>query len=85
MKPINFDGVTRIMGESQKEFLNLPIQDFKDEQGNHFMVSVWTPDEAELQHIKSCIANNIPIKIGLSVLGNQHPPVILMVNTEAIN
>lgn len=66
------EGATRIMGESQDEYQNLPIRDVATHEGNS-MMSAWMPTPDEIERIK----NGAPIY--LSIYGIRHPPVMLTV------
>ena len=64
---------TRVLAESQDEYMRLAIRD--DEiDGVNYMTSLWEPSPAEL---KTLIEGG---SVRLTIMGTAHPPV--MVETE---
>lgn len=48
MKPIEFEGVNKVYGENQPQYIPLPVQ--KDENGR--VISCWELTDEELEKIK---------------------------------
>lgn len=74
MQPCKLSDKTRTVGGSS--FKDLDIHDYKRDDGTPAMLSAWQPTAEELT------ALNRGEPVWLHILGNQHPPVILVVNTE---
>lgn len=74
MEIATINGATRVLGESQG-YRGLPIVD-TDFDGSPAMISEWVPSMDE----RLLIANGK--SIFLSVLGTQHPPVLLEVGSD---
>lgn len=74
MKIVKPENATRVLAQSQDEYLNLPIVDIARDDGVNVMVSLWqpSPDELEALNNGACIS--------LGILGTNHPPVIVFVN-----
>lgn len=68
------EGCTRVLGKEQG-YLGLPIRDMIIEE-QPIMFSSWTPTPAELARL------NAGASIYLSILGTQHPPVMLSVGEQ---
>lgn len=67
---------TRVLAENQDEYLNLPIVDAPMKNGANVMLSLWRPTPEELQAINdgACVT--------LGIVGRQHPPVMIFVDTD---
>lgn len=78
MKAIRFDGVTRVLGESQG-YIGLPVMDHVmalaiDEGGGGevpCMTTRWLPTDEERLHIMRGGA------IEIRILGDKHPPIVV--------
>ena len=71
MKPMQIEGQTRVLAEDQDEYLNLPIRDVQEDNGN-VMYSAWQPTEEELATLNAGGA------VVLGICGVVHPPVVVM-------
>ena len=69
---VRIKGATRIMGEAQEEYFNLPIRDEKI-KGVDTMTSAWEFTPAEIKAISS------GAKIYITICGKIHPPILVKV------
>jgi len=73
MTPLRPLHATRVLAESQDEYIRLAIRD--DEiDGVNYMTSLWEPSPAELKTLMEGGS------VRLTIIGTAHPPV--MVETE---
>lgn len=70
MLPLRISNATRILAESQDEYHALAILDEEIGGVNH-MTSVWEPTPKELADLNAGGA------VRLTILGTQHPPVMI--------
>ena len=71
MTPLRIENATRVLAESQDEYLALAILDETGTNGVNGMTSLWEPSPAELRELVQGGA------VRLTILGTKHPPVIL--------
>ena len=69
------DGATRIMGETQEEYLQLPIRD-ELIKGVNTMTSAWELSPKEIASIRA------GAKLYVTILGTVHPPIIIKVERK---
>lgn len=72
------EGATRILGKGQEDYQGLPVRDFKYPDGRVAMMSAWMPTPAEISRLIRGEA------IYLVVMGEQHPPVALVVGDSEL-
>lgn len=72
MTPVHFGEVTRVCGESQGYF-GLPLHDYKNDNGENVMLSLWRPTRAEA----AAIACGAPIAV--HIIGCTPAPINLEV------
>lgn len=70
MQPLRISNATRILAETQDEYIALAICDRQIDGINH-MFSVWEPNPKELEDLKNGGA------VVLRIQGEIHPPVFV--------
>lgn len=75
MKSIRLINASRTLAQGQDEYNELDIMD-ANVDGANCMFSVWEPSAEELE------ALNNGGKIQLGIMGERHPPILLMVQDE---
>ncbi len=70
MIPLRISNATRVLAETQDEYLCLAIRD-EVIDGVNYMTSLWEPSPAEL----AMLAGGGHVR--LTILGSGHPPVML--------
>jgi hypothetical protein len=70
MLPLRISNATRVLAETQDEYIALAICDQVIDGQNH-MTSVWEPTPQELADLNAGGA------VRLTILGHAHPPVML--------
>lgn len=72
------DGATRVLGKSQG-YIGLPVRDDRMESGTPIMTTSWTPTPKEIEAI------NAGAPIHVTLIGDQHPPIMVGVSTPPLD
>jgi hypothetical protein len=70
MQPLRISNATRVLAETQDEYLALAILD-EEINGTPCMTSIWEPTPRELKHLADGGA------VRLTIVGSSHPPVLI--------